>query len=40
MLIVEEQTYLDIAAASVGRMRCLRRKFTAVSMVLRGSAPL
>lgn len=39
MLIVEEQAYLDVAAASVGCLRCLRRKFTAVSMVLSEDEP-
>jgi hypothetical protein len=34
MLIAEEQAYLDVAAASVDCLRCLRRKFTAVGMVL------
>jgi hypothetical protein len=34
MLIAEEQAYLDVAAAQVGCLRCLRRKFTAVTMAL------
>lgn len=35
MLIVEEQAYLDFAAAPEECLRCLRRKFFAVSIALR-----
>ena len=34
MLIAEEQADLDVAAAPVEDLRCLRRKFSAVSMAL------
>jgi hypothetical protein len=39
MLITENQAYLDVAAASVDGLRCLRRKFTAVSMVMSEDEP-
>ncbi|MCO4053333.1 MAG: hypothetical protein HEQ16_04630 [Bosea sp.] len=34
MLIAEEQAHLDVAVAPVDCLRCLRRKFSAVSMAL------
>jgi hypothetical protein len=39
MLGVEDQAYLDVAAAPVSSLRCLRRKFSAVSMALSEDEP-
>jgi hypothetical protein len=39
MLMVEEQAYLDVVAAPVNCLRCLRRKFGAVSMALAEDEP-